>query len=379
MSGDGPLVPVYGRSTLADLTPSLAARLGLDGARDVLGLPASDRYVLLLVDGLGWYQVRDHLAHAPYLAGLFRKADRLTSAVPSTTATSLSCVGTGLVPGAHGLVGYSFRAPGGGVMNALTWDGAPDPLRVQPLPTLFQSLAASGVATSNVAPARFEASGLTLAGMRGAQFTAVVDEFDHDLRIEQIVAASGRGTRSLVYAYERHLDHTGHSSGVASGQWLAALRLVDALAEDLRDALADDVCLVITGDHGMVDVPQDRRVFLEDHPDLGAELDLFAGEGRLRQLYTSRPDAVAARWTDLMGERAWVLTREEAIAAGWFGHVADRVRDRIGDVLVAMRSDWAVMTRALPRELTLVGMHGSLTADEMTVPLFVDPGRGGGW
>lgn len=112
---------------------------------------------------------------------------------------------------------------------------------------------------------------------------------------------------------------------------------------------------------------------MEDVPDLGAELTLLAGEGRLRQLY-ARPDrvaAVASRWRDVLGERAWVLTRAEAIDAGWFGQVDGRMADRIGDVLVAMRDDGAVMTRTQPREFGLVGMHGSLTELETRVPLLV--------
>ena len=44
---------------------------------------------------------------------------------------------------------------------------------------------------------------------------------------------------------------------------------------------------------------------------------------------------------------------------------------RLGDVVVAMRDDGAVMTRSQPREFGLVGMHGSLTELETRVPLLV--------
>ena len=188
------------------------------------------------------------------------------------------------------------------------------------------------------------------------------------------MAAARQGRRSLVYAYERELDHTGHVEGCGSRQWLTHLSRIDAMVERLRDELPDDVVLIVTGDHGMVDVPRQNQILAEDEPELMAGVDALAGEGRFRQLYVDRdhPSAVAARWAERLGELAWVRTRDEAIDEGWFGPVDPELRERWGHVLVALRTDWAVMTRQFPRELSLVGMHGSLTAAEMTVPLFVD-------
>jgi len=142
----------------------------------------------------------------------------------------------------------------------------------------------------------------------------------------------------------------------------------------LRDALPDDVRLLITADHGMLDIPGGRRLVVEDEPELLVGVTVLAGEPRFRQLYVDhdRPERVADRWRDRLGGNAWVRTREEAIEEGWFGPVDDDLRERYGHVLVALREDWAVMTRTMPRELTLVGMHGSLTADEMLVPLLID-------
>lgn len=122
----------------------------------------------------------------------------------------------------------------------------------------------------------------------------------------------------------------------------------------------------------MVDVPSNHQIVIEDTPVLTNGLDLIGGEGRLRQLDRDRPDEVATRWRRWLGERAIVRTRDEAIDEGWFGTVDDRMRDRIGDVLVALLGDWAIMTLTRPGELTLVGQHGSLTPEEMRVPLLID-------
>ncbi len=370
------VVPAYGTSTLVEVMPSIGAHLGVPGSHDdPLGLPASQRYVVLLIDGLGWNLVRRSVRETPYLSYLLGDAKPITAGVPSTTVTSLTSLGTGLAPGQHGMVGYTSRVPSTGeILNALTWESDLVARAFQPKATFFERATAAGVAVSSVALERFAGTGLTEAGLRGADFVPFEHEKAEDIRIELIVEAAQRGDRSVVYAYERELDHCGHVQGCESPTWLDHLIRIDAMCERLRDALPDDVRLVITGDHGMVDIAQDHQVVAEDHPDLMAGVSALAGEGRFRQLYVDhdQPGAVAARWSDHLGDRAWVRTRDAAIDEGWFGPVDDDLRERYGHVLVALRTDWAVMTRQFPRELTLVGMHGSLTPAEMLVPLFCD-------
>ncbi|MHB1009899.1 MAG: alkaline phosphatase family protein [Propionibacteriaceae bacterium] len=365
------VLPAYGSGTLGDVLTGIGAHLGLPGCReDQLGLPAGERWVVLLVDGLGWQQTRAAIARTPFFAGAVGHGRPIAAGVPSTTATSLTSLGTGLTPGQHGIAGYTFRNPHTKrIFSPLTWDPTTDPIAMQPMPTMFERARSEGVAVTTVLPARFDGSGLTAVALRGGTFSGVVDEHDDDARVEQVLKAASRGPRSLVYVYERLLDHVGHGRGTASDQWLAELVRIDSFAEALRDQLPDDVRLVVTGDHGMVDVPADHRIVMEDEPELLAGVDLIGGEARLRQLYTASPDAVAARWTERLGSLAWVRTREEAHAEGWFGKMAPRVADHFGDVLVAMRDDWAVLTREVPGEFNLVGMHGSLTAAEMEIPL----------
>lgn len=370
-----PLLPDYGISTLAEVVPGIAARLGSRAHTDVLGLPDAARWVLLMIDGLGAINLAETAERAPFLAAAWASGNHrtITSAVPSTTATSISCLGTGLTPGQHGMVGYSFRSPlDGELLNALTWREGHSGLDVQPQLTMFERLTADGIGVASVSPARFEGTGLTDAALRGARFIGVPDESDVAARVGWASDAAVAGDRTLVYVYERFLDHAGHSSGWRSHEWLDTLTHVDTLARRLRDALPDDVRLVVTGDHGMMDAPRSAWIVAEDEPGLTDDVALIGGEGRFRQLYTPRPEHVAARWADRLGDTAWVRTRDEALDAGWFGPTLARgVRERIGDVLVVMRGDAAVMTTTQPREFGLVGMHGSLTPQEMLVPLVV--------
>lgn len=368
------VLPQYSAASLADLLPSVGARLGLPG-RDVLGLAESARYVVLLVDGLGWNLLQQYRADVPYLGGLLEQASRLTSGAPSTTVTSLTSLGTGLPPGQHGMAGYTCRIPETGeILNPLLWESAVSPLAFQPKPTYFERLREAGVSVSSVAPARFADSGLTAAALRGPAFFGVENERDEELRIELICRQAKTGSASVVYAYERELDHTGHKLGVGSWQWLSHLHRIDDFCERLRECLDDDVRLLITADHGMLDIDPAKRLVIEEEPSLMAGVDDIAGEGRLRQLYV-QPNSIAAvaqRWRDRLGERAWVCTRGEAVEQGWFGPMDDALAARFGDILVAMRTDWALMSNKWPGEMSLVGMHGSLTADEMFIPLLVD-------
>lgn len=369
------VVPAYQSTTLGELMPSIGAHLGVAGfTEDAFRLPQSARYVVVLIDGLGWNLLRRAVREAPYLASLLGSAQPITSAIPSTTVTSLASLGTGLPPGQHGLVGYTSRVPATGeILNALTWESDPSPTAYQSKSTFFERAAETGIAVSSVALARFRGTGLTVAALRGASFVPFSEDSAEDLRIALIAEAALRGDRSIVYAYERELDHCGHVHGCNSATWLDQLARIDAMCERLRAALPPQVTVIITADHGMIDIPPDQRIIAEDDPALMAGVSALAGEGRFRQLYVDheRPHLVAERWRARLGELAWVRTRDEAIEEGWFAATDDRLRDRWGHVLIALRGDWAIMTRVFPREFTLIGMHGSLTPAEMLVPLIV--------
>ncbi|MFP5282710.1 MAG: alkaline phosphatase family protein, partial [Actinomycetes bacterium] len=198
-----PLVPAYGVSTLTDLLPSIGAHLRVAGCRnDPLNLPAAERYVVVLVDGLGWHPIRRAVQTAPYLASLLGEVTAITAGVPSTTVTSLASLGTGLPPGRHGMVGYTSRVPSTGeILNALTWESDLVPQAYQNKPTLFERARAAGVAVTSVALERFAGTGLTEAALRGPRFAGFADEEAEDQRSALVVEAATAAPRSLVYAY----------------------------------------------------------------------------------------------------------------------------------------------------------------------------------
>ena len=369
-------LPAYGERSLGDVVPAVARGLGLrpsvgGRAPSDLVLPDASAYVVFLVDGLGSELLSRYSHSAPFLSSLVQGGAVGSAGVPSTTATSLTSFGTGLVPGAHGLIGYTARIPGTDrLLNHLSWDASVDPVDWQPHPTAFSRLASAGVHVTVVNKRDFAGSGLTVAAHRGADFVGA-DRVGE--RIAAMVAAAAH-TPSLTYVYDADLDWTGHKFGVASTQWLQQLAMVDAEAEQMRDALPHSVRLVVVADHGMVDSATSSRVDVDDVMGLRDGVDLLAGEARFRHLYCSRGsvDSVVSTWREVLGEQALVLTRDDAVARGWFGEMAPAVAPRVGDVLVACRGDAAIVsTRDFPYEKSLVGLHGSLTPAEMLIPILV--------
>jgi hypothetical protein len=256
------------------------------------------------------------------------------------------------------------------LLNALFWDKSIDPVEWQPHPTAFGRLAANGVSVTIVNKREFRTSGLTVAAHRGAEYVGA-DRVGE--RIAAVAAASAQRP-SLTYMYDGDLDWTGHRYGVASSHWLQQLSMVDAEAEQLRDTLLPETRLVVVADHGMVDSPADARIDVDEVADLRDGLVLVGGEARFRHLYCANGavDDVVATWRDVLGHRADVITRDQAVAHGWFGALEPAVRPRIGDVLVACRGTNTVISSVtFGYESTLVGFHGSLTPDEMLIPMIV--------
>lgn len=365
--------PAYSRRSLGDVVPAVAAALGhpIGAPPADLTLPDAPSYVVFLVDGLGARLIERYRHAAPFLAALLDGSETGTAGVPSTTATSLASLGTGLTPGTHGLVGFTSRIPGTErLLISLLWDKDVDPLEWQPHPTAFARLQEAGVAVTTVNKREFQASGLTIASSRGGEFVGA------DRVGERIAAAvhAAAVRPSFTYLYDGDLDWTGHKYGVASPHWLQQLAMVDAEAEQLREALPAETRLVVVADHGMVDSPPEHRVDVDEHPELRDGLLLFGGEARFRHLYcrNGAVEDLRATWSAFLGPAAEVMTRDAAIERGWFGEVIASVYPRLGDVVVAMRGDHSVFSSLdFAYELTLVGLHGSLTPDEMVIPILV--------
>lgn len=369
----------YGKSSLSDLLPSALAALGVAGEANALDLESAECMVVLLIDGLGWQSLQEHGQHAPFLSSL--AARPLTAGFPTTTTVSITSLGSGVPPGQHGIVGYSTRADGlAEPANWLTWRGARSgvdladsqpPELIQPVVTCFERAELAGVHASVVSAPAFRTSGLTRAALRGARYLRAFTAAD----TATLAADTARTEGGLIYCYNSELDLIGHVHGCRSDAWLAQLQLIDRAVQLLAERLPRAARLIVTADHGMLDVPEAAKIDYDNEPFLQDGIEMLAGEPRVRYLHVApgSVEAVRSRWTELLGNRMAILTRDEAIGNGWFGpQVSQPARQRIGDLVAVAVSDVAVVRRrAESRNSTLIGHHGALTDEELLVPLLI--------
>ncbi|MET3811119.1 nucleotide pyrophosphatase/phosphodiesterase family protein [Arthrobacter sp. UYEF3] len=386
-----PAPPAYGERSIAEVFSSAAASLGVPGFENRLNLPAAKHVCVVLADGLGRQLLKQKSAHTPFLRSVLQAGQGdvpvwLDSAFPSTTAASLASFGTGLPAGQHGMVGYDVLDPDQDrVVNLLNgWDPGVDPQQWQPMPTVFER-AAGHVDVSTVGLPRFSDSAMTRAALRGGRFVAGTTAHARTAAAAEAMAGA---ESSLMYFYVHELDKAGHRYGSQAPQWEHQLEELDATVRRLGASLPAGTTVLVTGDHGMVDVPESQRIDYSAEADLIAGVRHTAGEPRMVHLYLEdgADDAgrlrLLAAWRARFGDRIWAFTREEAVAAGLFGELRGPVGPRIGDVMIAARDAVALYdTRRVPaRALEVVGQHGSLTKAEREVPLlcFKAEGKAGG-
>jgi hypothetical protein len=361
--------------SLADVLPdSIAA---LTGRRGRLGLQRVRSAVVIVVDGLGAHALAARAGHARRLVSA--QSRTLDSVVPSTTAASLTTILTGVWPGSHGLVGFTAidRSNDRVVKQLSGWDERMVPEVWQRSTTVFERTDPGEASIVAVGPRSFVGSGFTRAVLRGAPYRG-----EDDLAARFRVAAERSAQeRTLTYVYVPELDKAGHAEGSESPRWTAVLESIDSAIGVLESSVARGTGVVVTADHGMLDIPHEAHVLLSGHRDVMGGIRHVAGEPRFLHLgLESGIDAegVAATWTERFGDTSWVATRAEAIAAGWFGaEIADEVVDRIGDVLVVPRKRIAFYDDRLGDDpgRGMVGQHGALTPEERSVPLL----RLGAW
>jgi hypothetical protein len=378
-----PAPPAYGVSTVAEVMTSAAAALGVDGFTNALSLPSNRRVVVVMVDGLGMALLRKFAAHAPFLREGLDSARTLSSAFPSTTAASLASLGTGLSPGEHGMVGYDVLDPDQDrVVNMLgRWDAHVDPLAWQPHPTVFER-AAAHLPVVTVSQPRFADSPMTRAALRGGLF---VGANTIQARVDAAAVQLAGAPSMLMYFYVNDLDKAGHRYGVDSAEWIRTLEDLDAALKLLARRVPPDTLLLLTADHGMVDIGFSQRIDYSARPELVEGVAHTGGEPRMLHLYLephltpADRAALALRWHEAFGNRAWILTRDEAVAHGYFGSVREAVLPRIGDLIVLAREGIALIDgrRVQRAAFEMVGQHGSLTRAERDIPLLTLATPGG--
>lgn len=329
------------------------------------------RELLFLIDGFGFDVLTKYAQQMPTIARMFNYGV-IETAFPSTTATSLATLTTGVMPGAHGMLGYTVQVPrsGGRLLNALKWDERVDPQHWQPVQTMFERATQAGINVTHVAAKRYENSGFTRAVFRGANYRGA--NVTSDLVSE--TKAALQKTPSFVYLYMNDLDAAGHSDGVGSERWLIALAMIDQVVLQLMKDVPKGTRVWITSDHGMINV--EEKITIGQDNALLDGVNVIAGEPRARHLYllADSPSArseVASLWQEFLADRALVLTREQALSSNLFGtEITADALDRMGEVIAIARGGVVLLDpQRAAKEGAMVGHHGGDSEIESQVGL----------
>jgi hypothetical protein len=367
-----PVRPDYTGACIANVVPALFGRLD-PGAAGPDWLPPSvgraAQVVLLVIDGLGWEQLRARSALAPTLNAAEGIDRAITSVAPSTTACALTSITTGRRPCHHGLLGYRL-ALGDEILNVLRWtvgSGVARDVRrtvpahqFQPLPPF----AGSSRPVPVVSKDEFGGTGFTAAHLGNSPLRGYKVASSLPLEVGRLL---GQG-EPFVYAYYDGIDKVAHGTGLGQ-HYDAELRAVDGLVADVVAGLPPGAVLVVTADHGQIDVGS--RVELLGR-EIMSSVHFMSGEGRFRWLH-AHPGAAAdleEAAAERYGDSSWVMSRDQVIDEGLFGGpLDDGLVDRLGDVVLVPHTPIAFVDPADTGESRLACRHGSLTSDEMLVPL----------
>ena len=364
-----PVLPDYRGACLSNVVPAL---LSPPEASGWLPGPAREAkaVVLLLVDGMGWEQLRVRAELAPVLSAM--EGGSITTVAPSTTTTALTSLVTGAAPGEHGLIGYQIYIQGQ-VLNALRWTAGDKPTdaRRTIIPEQFQTRPAFfGRRVPAVGRSEFQGTGFTRAHLDGVDHRGY--KLTSSIAVE--VQALVDGGASLVYAYYDGPDRIAHEYGF--GAYLdAEYAEVDRLVAQILAVLPPEAALLVVSDHGQVMVG-DSKVELAH--DVIALTSAISGEARFRWLHArpSRAAELLETAAECYGRYGAVVGVQQVLDEGWFGHyVSPEARSRMGDVALVPSDPVAFVEPKPPPQIShgkppfqLVARHGSLTSAEMLVP-----------
>ncbi|MDA2994831.1 MAG: alkaline phosphatase family protein [Actinomycetota bacterium] len=365
-SSPTPCLPDYQGANVAGIIPAFLSGAPIPSWVPQIAANAS-AVVLVVLDGLGWNQLAERHELAPNLSSLI--GGPITTVAPSTTATALTSIATGLTPAEHGVLGYRMLMRGA-VTNMLRWATDAGNRRHDVAPRELQPVRAfCGQRVPYVTSQELIGSSFSDAHLYGG----VPHGYRALSSLPVVVAELVAGGASFVHAYYPGIDKIAHERGF--GEFYdAELAATDHMIGDLLQRLPKDAVVVVTADHGQVEVG-DQLVYPSDQ--LLRLVEVQSGEGRMRWFH-SRPGAETELFDAALeefGHIAWVKRRSEVIDEGWFGpHFPTPMVARLGDVVVAPFEPVSLFEAADTGPFELICRHGSLTEHEVLVPFIAGHG-----
>lgn len=360
------MLPAKSRSVwnLKDVFQS--AEASVLGHSNVLNLNQVSSAIVVMIDGLGYENLRQHVG---FMRKHLGEKDFAHCGFPSTTTSSIASFSTGVDASEHGLFGYSiFNRSSEETVNLLSGLDKYSILeyaRVEPI-SAQSKLRVHAVTLDDYAD-----TGFTVATMAGAEhhFAQGVHE---RLEIARSIANSQPG--SLVYVYIPELDKEAHRSGVGGSNWAQLLGEIDHALQMTVSKLDDANGLLVTSDHGIVDVSSSRHIFLDDCAGLSDSLISVCGDPRAPYIYlqdSGELNAVKARLAEFLRDQAFVVEPRELVTQGYWSESLLEEDDLVPDLVLVAIEDAAIFHRQFSKatSMKMVGHHGSISETETKVPI----------
>jgi len=379
------VLPNYKDGSIVNLMSSISKAFGKKSSyKELKILPAkelnSKNVVLLVIDGLGYEYLKKHKNSnlAKHLKGSF------TSVFPPTTASAITTFITGLAPMQHAITGWTMLIKEIGVVS-----------KILPFVPEYGGgrLSEQGVEAKSIVQMQ------SLASKLNVKCYNIIDSFiiksDFNKSVSQklnnmpyknlngffsntIKAVKNNNKRKFVYAYWPDFDNFSHEFGNNSKQAEKHFWLLDRKFKRFIAKLkGTDSTIIVTADHGFIDVPKKKIVWLDNHPKLKECLTLpLCGESRVVYCYVHpRKTRQFENYVKTkLKKYCWMIKAEDAVKKGYFGlfEPNKNLFDRIGDYILVMKENYVIkdlMIHKKPRQF--IGFHAGVSKEEMIVPLIL--------
>lgn len=339
----------------------------IDGLSNPMQLPKVKSSLVIMVDGLGWHNLTQYSGHAPFLKKHMSKSSKGYCGFPSTTASSLVSLATSVTPAKHGFIGYRvFDRNRNQSVNLLTGldVSTVDEYLSERIRTQDESR------TVVVSRSEYRDSAFSAATFGSARFIGAADIEE---RFEIALMELNSPSSQVVYLYVPELDQTAHKFGYQSNKWIERLELIDAQVQKLVRGLASNRGVILTADHGIVDVSRENQIYLDECENLSGVIDV-GGDPRSTFLYFDHKDEIARNRAILeehLAGLASVHTVQDLVDCGLYGTEVNTKANVLPDLVVMAKPGRACYHRsfAKPASMEMIGQHGGITDQEIGIPI----------
>ncbi len=358
------------------------------------------KVIMFVIDAMGRDNLQSALENSPFLRSelQFYEKEVLTSVFPTTTTAALTSYNTALSPLEHGMLGYTlFLSDYSSLVNMimlsppelerdiLTQSGL-NPMKFLNQPTIFETLQENDVKCWTITSDLFVESGLTKMHHKGSakrSYSGMLEMFYQLLRtIEE------EDSRTFIFVYWGLTDTDGHHYGTQSRPYQGGIEyLFKMLKDEVMDRMSrqqlEETLFLISSDHGQIDTTWQDEEWITSEDELFEQYlhPPISGEPRAVYFNVKDPVAFSNYFNKRFSRRFYLVEKKQAIAKNLFSEntvplkISERDYkeniSRLGDYIAIAKRGYSLHFKHHGKTYTLKGKHGSLTREELLVPLLI--------